>query len=154
MDLKACHLFKGFSEDRYERFLKVTETVVIGKHEWIFREGNPADRLYCIQEGAVELLTRLDENIELPIAILRSPGSHFGTSSLVAPYTYSLSARSFANSTLLFVKRDRLMVLIQQDPELGYILMKNLATTFLSRLKETRQEVKIHFKTLFHVMRY
>jgi hypothetical protein len=42
----------------------------------------------------------------------------------------------------------------KQDPEMGVIIMSNLAKTFLYRLKEARQEVKIHFKTLFKVMRY
>ncbi|MEJ2096771.1 MAG: cyclic nucleotide-binding domain-containing protein [Deltaproteobacteria bacterium] len=154
MDLKTCQLFEGFSEQQYERFVTVTETRDLEKHEWIFHEGEPADRLYCIQTGAVELLTRLDERVELPITILRAKGSHFGTSSLVEPYSYSLSARTYEKSTLRVVQRDRLMRLVEQDPGMGFILMQNLATIFLSRLKETRQEVKIHFKTLFQVMRY
>ncbi len=42
----------------------------------------------------------------------------------------------------------------KRDPEMGFIIMSNLAKTFLDRLKETRQEVKIHFKTLFKVMQF
>ena len=45
------------------------------------------------KEGAVELLTKVEEGFELPIAILRNPGDCTGTSSLVAPYLYSLSSR-------------------------------------------------------------
>jgi hypothetical protein len=36
-----------------------------------------------------------------------------------------------------------------EDHELGCTIMKNLAQHLLERLKETRQELKIHFKTLF-----
>jgi uncharacterized protein (DUF2235 family) len=39
--------------------------------------------------------------------------------------------------------------MMQKDHELGCTIMKNLAQHFLERLKETRQEVKIHFKTIF-----
>jgi len=154
MNLPACDLFEGFSESQIERFSELVEEVAVKKNEWLFREGTPADQLYCIKHGAVELLTRIDEHIELPITILRPEGSYFGTSSLVAPYTYSLSARSFENSSLMIIKRNRLMDQIKQDPEMGFIIMSNLAKTFLDRLKETRQEVKIHFKTLIKVMRY
>ena len=35
-----------------------------------------------------------------------------------------------------------------EDHELGCTMMKNLAQFLLERLKETRHEVKIHFKNL------
>lgn len=154
MNLPSCHLFEGFSESQIARCSELMEEIAVKKNEWLFREGTPANKLYCIRHGAVELLTRIDEHIELPITILRPEGSYFGTSSLVAPYTYSLSARSFEESILLVIKRNRLMEQIKRDPEMGFIIMSNLAKVFLDRLKETRQEVKIHFKTLIKVMRY
>lgn len=154
MDLPRCHLFEGFTDFQHESLLALAEEVTVEKNEWLFREGDPGDRFYCMQNGAVELLTRLNDQMDLPITILRSAGSHFGTSCLVAPHAYSLSARSFEKSVLWFIRRARLKDRIRQDPHLGYLLMSNLAKTFLDRLKETRQEVKIHFKTLFKVIRY
>jgi CRP-like cAMP-binding protein len=154
MNLASCQLFEGFSKIQHERLSAMMEEIGVKKGGWLFREGSAAERLYCIQHGAVELLTRIEAHIELPITILRSEGCHFGTSCLVEPHTYSLSARAFEESRLWVIKRDRLMSLIARDPEMGFILMTNLATTFLNRLKETRQEVKIHFKTLFKIMRY
>lgn len=154
MDLPSCQLFEGFTELQNERLWALAEEIAVEKNEWLFREGDPGDRFYCIQGGAVELLTRMNGHMELPITILRKAGSHFGTSSLVVPHVYSLSARSFEKSVVWSFHRDRLMDQIRQDPELGFILMSNLAGTFLERLKETRQEVKIHFKTLFKVIRY
>jgi hypothetical protein len=38
--------------------------------------------------------------------------------------------------------------LAAEDREIGCQMMTNLAAHFLDRLKETRQEVKLHFKTL------
>jgi hypothetical protein len=38
--------------------------------------------------------------------------------------------------------------LAAEDRDIGCQMMTNLAAHFLDRLKETRQEVKIHFKTL------
>jgi len=154
MNPASCQLFEGFSKIQCDRIFAMMKEIDVEKKLWLFREGEAADRLYCIQQGAVELLTRIEAHIELPITILRSKGCHFGTSCLVEPYIYSLSARAFEESRLWVIERDRLMSLIAQDPEMGFILMTNLAKTFLNRLKETRQEVKIHFKTLFKIMRY
>ena len=154
MSQPFCSLFEGFSEIQYERLNALMEKIAVKKGEHLFREGEKAERLYCVEQGAVEMLTSIDDNIELPIAILRSEGGHFGTSSLVPPHIYSLSARSYEDSILTVIQRSRLMEQTKRDPEMGFIMMSNLAKTFLDRLKETRQEVKIHFKTLFKVMRF
>ncbi len=154
MNRPFCHLFEGVSEIQFERLNTLMEEIAVKKGQQLFREGAAAERLYCIKQGAVEMLTSIDNHIELPITILRSEGSYFGTSSLVPPYIYSLSARSFEDSILMVIKRSRLMEQTKHDPEMGFIIMSNLAKTFLDRLKETRQEVKIHFKTLFKVMQF
>ena len=154
MNRPFCHLFEGVSEIQFECLNTLMEEIAVKKGEQLFREGEAAERLYCIKQGAVEMLTSIDNHIELPITILRSEGSYFGTSSLVPPYIYSLSARSFEDSILMVIKRSRLMEQTKHDPEMGFIIMSNLAKTFLDRLKETRQEVKIHFKTLFKVMQF
>jgi CRP-like cAMP-binding protein len=154
MNQPFCHLFEGFSEIQFERLNALMEEIAVKKGERLFREGEAAEQLYCIKQGAVEMLTSIDDHIELPIKILRSEGSYFGTSSLVPPYIYSLSARSYSDSILMVIKQSRLMEQTKRDPEMGFIIMSNLAKTFLDRLKETRQEVKIHFKTLFKVMQF
>jgi len=112
-------------------------------------EGEKAEKLFVVKEGAVELLTKVDDCFELPIAMLRNPGQCTGTSSLVTPYEYSLSARCAKDGTLFVIQQADLKKLIQEDHKLGCIIMENLAQHLLDRLKETRQELKIHFKTLF-----
>ena len=154
MSRPFCHLFEGVSEIQYERLNALMEQITVKKGQRLFREGETAERLYCVEQGAIEMLTTIEDHIELPIAILRSKGRHFGISSLVSPHIYSLSARSYEDSVLTVIQRSRLMEQTKRDPELGFIIMSNLAKTFLDRLKETRQEVKIHFKTLFKVMQF
>ena len=154
MNRPFCHLFEGLSEIQLEHLNTLIEEISVKKNAQIFREGQAAEQLYCIKQGAVEMLTSIDDYVELPITIMRSAGSHFGTSSLVPPYIYSLSARSYEDSILMVIKRSRLMEQAKHDPEVGFVIMSNLAKTFLDRLKETRQEVKIHFKTLFKVMQF
>ena len=154
MNRPFCHLFEGLSEIQFERLASLMEEISIKKGQRLFKEGEAAEELYCLKQGAVEMLTSIDDHVELPIAILRSEGSYFGMSSLVSPHIYSLSARSFEDSILTVIKRSKLMEETKGDPEMGFIIMSNLAKTFLDRLKETRQEVKIHFKTLFKVMQF
>ncbi|MDX1708434.1 MAG: hypothetical protein R3274_07530, partial [Desulfobacterales bacterium] len=94
------------------------------------------------------------DEVELPINIVRIQGQCFGTSTMVPPHQYSLSARCAEDGTLLRIKKTDLEQLIKSDVELGHAILANLAKHFLDRLKETRRELKIHFKTIFKSMHH
>ena len=146
--LSSCYLFKGLSEHRLQRLKTITKETPIQKGQWLMLEGKKAEELFVVKEGAVELLSKVEDDFELPIAMLRDPGECTGTSSLVAPYEYSLSARCAEDSTLLVIQQADLKKLIQEDHQFGCTLMENLAQHLLDRLKETRDELRIHFKTI------
>jgi CRP-like cAMP-binding protein len=93
-------------------------------------------------------MTAVEKDFDLPISILREPGDAFGTSALVPPYQYSLSARCVEKGILFCMETSALRKLATEDRDIGCQMMTNLAAHFLDRLRETRQEVKIHFKTL------
>jgi CRP-like cAMP-binding protein len=149
MSVSLSYLFQGLSESQLERLAGITRENQIQKGEWLSHEGQEAEELYVLTEGAVELVMKVEDNFEIPIAILRKPGGCFGASALMVPHVYSLSARSVEDSRLVVIKREDLQKLMREDRELGYTVMTNLAQHLLSSLKETRQELKIHFKTLF-----
>lgn len=153
MLLQSCYLFKGLSEQQLRCMSEISKEMQIKKGQWLFHEGKPADQIFCLKQGAVELITEIDDGFELPIKILRSKGSCFGIASLVAPYLYSLSARCAEDGSVLAIKQADLERLISQDHEMGCILMSNMSRDLLERLKEARQELKIHFKTLFKFAR-
>ena len=147
--LVACYLFKGLKESQLQRLSEVAREVEIEKEQWLFREGLKAEEIYLLKNGAVELITKVDDDFELPIAMLRNPGSCFGTSALVAPHVYSLSARCAEGGSILIIRQVDLLKLVQQDRDLGCTVMTNWAEHLLHRLQDNRQQLKIHFKTLF-----
>lgn len=150
--LVACYLFKGLTESQLQRLAEVAREAEIAEEQWLFQEGLKAEEIYVLKDGAVELITKVDGDFELPIAMLRNPGSCFGTSALVAPHVYSLSARCAEGGSILIFRQSDLLNLIQQDRDLGCTVMTNWAEYLLHRLQDNRQQLKIHFKTLFQQM--
>jgi len=147
--LSSCYLFRGLSESQLHRLSALAKEVQVQKGQWLMHEGREGTETFVLKEGAIELLTTVNDDFELPIAILRNPGDCTGTSSLLEPYLYNLSARCAEEGTMLVIKRVDLQKLITEDCGLGFSVMTNLAQHLLDRLKETRLELKIHFKTLF-----
>ena len=152
MPLSLSFLFRGLTKSQLQQLNIAANEIQVPKGQWLFQEGKMADRVYIIKSGAVEMLTKVNGEYELPIKIVRSEGGCFGSSALVPPYLYSLSARCAEDAVLLEIKRLDLEKLSAEDSALGCAIMTNLAQHLLDRLKETRQELKIHFKTLFRSM--
>jgi CRP-like cAMP-binding protein len=148
MPLNSCYLFRGLSQPQIERISAIAREQHFEKGQWLLHEGQEAKHLYLVKEGAVELVIKVEDAIEIPIAIVRPDNGCLGIGALVEPYLYSLSARCLDDSTLLVIARSQLHELMQADPELHCVIMTNLAKKLLNRLQETRQEVKIHFMNL------
>ena len=153
MQLSSCYLFNGLSESQLDNLITIGNETQIQAGQWLFRESEVAEQMYILKDGAVELLTTVDQ-VELPITIVRKPGSCFGTSTMVPPHQYSLSARCAEDGALLHIKKTDLDKVIKADVEIAHVVLTNLAKHFLDRLKETRQELKIHFKTIFKSMHH
>jgi CRP-like cAMP-binding protein len=148
MDSSFAHLFRGLNEGQMKKIMAIGKEITMKKGQQIFKEAQEANGVYVLRSGAVELLTAVEKDFDLPISLLREPGDVFGSSALVPPYQYSLSARCAEDVILFRMETKSLRKLGSEDHDIGCQLMTNLAAYFLERLKETRQEVKIHFKTL------
>ena len=148
MPLNSCFLFTGLSRSQIERIAAITEEQQFQKDQWLFHEDQEATHLYLVKDGAVELLFKVEDAIEIPIAVIRPDNGSLGVGALIEPYRYSLSGRCLDDSILSVIPRKPLHELMNADSELHRIIMANLAKKLLNRLKETRQEVKIHFMNL------
>ena len=152
--LSSCYLFKGVTNLQIDELAKAVSEITFEKETWLFHEGNNADRLYFLVDGVVDLLTIIESDVELPTVRLKTSGDCFGTGALVEPFTYSLSARCEEAASLLTIHRNDLTQIMEKDSDFGRIVMENLAMHYLHRLREARQELKIHFKILLKVMRF
>jgi len=153
MDYSVAYLFKGLNASQMKKILAVGKEISMKKGQQVIKEGQEADGVYILRSGAVELMVAVEKDFDLPISILRDPGDVFGTSALVPPFQYSLSARCVKEGVLFCIETSALRNLAAGDRDIGCQMMTNLAAHFLDRLKETRHEVKIHFKTLLSTTR-
>ena len=63
MPISSCYLFERLSDAQLERIAAISSEQKIQKGQWLFREDEEADYFYLIKEGAIELLTIVDEKI-------------------------------------------------------------------------------------------
>ncbi|MBW2095959.1 MAG: cyclic nucleotide-binding domain-containing protein [Deltaproteobacteria bacterium] len=153
MELASGYLFRGLNDRQLERLSGSTASVAMEPGDVIYREGEEAEAIYVLSRGAVELVTSVNNHIELPVSIIRNPGEMFGSSALIEPHRHTLTAKCQSAGNILVIGRRALQDSMSQNHEVGLVIMTNLATYLLSRLQESRQELKIHFKTLLRSFR-
>jgi CRP-like cAMP-binding protein len=113
-------------------------------------ENAASDELYIIAQGEIDIqvdpaLVAGDEvksSGPVTIATLRR-GQSFGEVALVDQGLRSATARCAANNTqLLLMPRDKLILLCDTYPQLGYRLMRNLAADLALKIRGTDMRIR------------
>jgi CRP/FNR family cyclic AMP-dependent transcriptional regulator len=131
--LREVDIFQDLSESQLKGVAQICEERVCHIGAVIFEENTASDELYIIADGMVDI--RVDPSIlgipsqadPTTVTTLRR-GQVFGEVALVDQGLRSASARCADNNTkLLVINRDDLISLCDQDFQMGYVLMRNIA---------------------------
>ena len=148
MTAASCYLFRNLSDEKMNALGAISGLQTVPKGHWLFHKAESAKHIYLVEDGAIELVMPVEPDIEIPVALIRPGNGCVGVGALLEPYPYTLSARCKEDSHLTVIASADLLALFQTDPEFGSTVMANLAQRLLERLRETREEVKIHFMNL------
>ena len=108
--------------------------------ELIFREGDPANRFYLIEQGRVSLETQGKDAPPVSVQVI-GPGDVLGWSWLFPPYYWHFDARVIEPTTAIFFYGTRLREQCEQDHDFGYEMMKRMTQVVIHRLQATRKEL-------------
>ncbi len=148
--LRQSDIFYQFTPTQLEMVANLCQEVVFQGDEVIFKENSSSKELYVIVQGEVEIQINpalisapgKTSQAESTIAILRR-GQSFGEVALVDEGLRSASARAAQKDTrLLVIQRDKLIMLCETYPQLGYRLMYNLAADLAMKIRNTDLRVR------------
>jgi CRP-like cAMP-binding protein len=106
----------------------------------IFREGDPADVFYIVRRGRVALELFVPSRGSLTIETLE-PGEVVGWSWLFPPYRWHFDARAVTAVRAVAVDGACLRGKCDDDPALGYDLMRRFSAVMIERLQATRMRL-------------
>ncbi len=145
--LKQSDIFYQFTPTQLEMVANLCTEIVFNAGEIIFPENSGSKELYVIANGEVDILINrgasgdLDKK-ETAVALLRR-GQSFGEVALVDEGLRSASARAAQKDTrLLVIQRDKLIMLCETYPQLGYRLMYNLAADLAMKIRNTDLRIR------------
>lgn len=139
--LIAQHPFLSGLKEQHQQVL--TDCAMLEEFstgEYLFREGDLANRFYLILEGKV-ILESTEKDQETVIIQEIGPPDVIGWSWLFPPYYWRFDARAVEQTRVVFFYGTRLLERCEEDARLGYDLMKRMSQVIINRLQATRKEL-------------
>lgn len=132
--------FKEMSEHLIRLLADSIMEVRFEPGDWLFRQGDPANRFYLILEGKVMIESEVKELGMVPIRTL-GPGDDLAWAWLFPPYQMHFSACAIEPVRAIFFYGSRLREKCETNHELGYQLMKRVAEMVVRNLNATQQRL-------------
>jgi CRP/FNR family transcriptional regulator, cyclic AMP receptor protein len=129
--------FEGMAKEHLELIAGCAQNQTFDEGSYLLREGDPADVFYVIRRGRVALETFVPQEGTMIMETI-DDGDLLGWSWLVPPYRVAFDAR--AVDTVHTIAFDGLCLRgkCDEDPSLGYGLMRRFLPVIVDRLQATR----------------
>ena len=143
MELEDTALFRGIDPAVLAKIREIARVRNYLGNEIIVREGDPAADFYILRDGKVLLTFTLPQDPDTEIRIAHvGPGETFAWAALAREQTLSAQARALDDSSVYIIPSKDLHAIFLTHPSAGYEVMTRLADRILSRLRQTRVELR------------
>lgn len=107
----------------------------------VLRQGTPADHLYLIVRGKVEVSYKPYDGTPITVSLLEKDGL-FGWSAVVGSSQYTSSATAIEDLEAYRIKGNELRKFCNEHPEAGRAVLEKLADAVSNRWKDSHEQVK------------
>jgi CRP-like cAMP-binding protein len=129
--------FQGLQEEHLHVINGCASNIRFDPEHYLFREGEPADRFYIIRQGKIAVEIYAEQKGKIIIDTL-GEGEVLGWSWLIPPYSWHFDARTLEMTRAIALDGKCLRTKCENDPALGYEIMKRFADIMEQRLQATR----------------
>ena len=136
--LSGHYCFKGLEKKYLDMIVARATHADYKEGDYIFHEGDKAEKLYIIQKGIVALETKLGPDRD-PITIqMIGEGDMLGWAWLFPPHQCHFDAKTVAPTKTIVLDGSFIHEKCEEDHDLGYELMKRFASLIQERLQAVR----------------
>jgi CRP-like cAMP-binding protein len=148
--LWRSELFSGLTQEQVEKIAALGEEVEYQEGDVIVREGDTGDEIYVVRDGMVRVLVSRGSIPDVPgpprmkPIVELGPGQSFGEMALLDRGTRSATIRCVQDGTSLHViPRQALLDLCDEQPQIGYVVMRNIASDLSFKLRHRNLRVRL-----------
>lgn len=142
--LRRYPFFGRLSETQLIEIAMISDHVSIEAGEIIAKEGDLAEALYFLEEGAVDLYYIPETGSILqegyPVGTI-NPGEPFSISAVIEPHILTSTVRASGPCRAIRIQAQALRRLMKNDRQLAYVITHHAAKAVIERLHATRTQL-------------
>lgn len=138
--LKKHPFFKDLEQEYLDFIAGCAMNVVFKEGELIMKENDSADKFFLIREGMVAIDIPVSKERSITIQTV-GEGDIVGWSWLIPPYRYRFNCRIVKDVRAIVLDGKCLREKCEKNHDMGYELLKRLASVFTQRLESTRKQI-------------
>jgi CRP/FNR family transcriptional activator FtrB len=133
-EVRALPLFRSMEPENFSELMNAAYLQRFPRQVDLIFEGEPADFLYIVVEGCVELFSRHAAR-ETTLAMVR-PVRSFILAAVIRDAVYLMSARTTEVSRLLMIPSENIRAAFEKDAAFARAIVTELAVGFRTMVKE------------------
>jgi rhodanese-related sulfurtransferase len=124
-------VFGQLPQERWDDLTRALEHQVAAPGTIIFRQGDPGDRFYIIQNGRVRVFRRDSDGLETVLTVL-GRGESFGETGILAGETRSVNVEAIEETHLMVLSKEQFEQRILKDfPDITLAFVKEMSGRLL-----------------------
>lgn len=131
LKLATFPIFNKVSNSELVQMASLFEEKRVARQTIFMKEGSDSDELYCILSGLVRIYLLHENGKEITVA-LRMSGEIIGEMAVLNNKPRSASAEAIQDLHVLFIRKEKLLFLIDTYPSIGFYIL----TILSDRLRE------------------
>ena len=132
--LESIALFSELKNEEFQALKAITQERQVAIGQEVFQEGAPGDGVFFVKSGLVEIAGLVGGNTRRVFSQL-GPGEIFGEMAVIEHRPRSATATAREDTTVYFIPRDDMLMLIERSPALAFHLLRQIS----HRLREFNQ---------------
>jgi CRP-like cAMP-binding protein len=134
-ELVGLRFFEGVPGWALERLAGSAAKRRLEQGALVVQQNDEARAVYFLLSGAVQVLVYFEGVGNLLMGVHRESGSLIAWSAFRAPYRHTSSMRCEEPTELMRMPRDTFEEIFEEDPYLGYLILKKVAAAMDNRLE-------------------
>lgn len=131
MNIHEIQFFEGMDSNVIKEIESACLSSAFEAGEAIFEKGDPADFLYILERGKIDLLIR---DKEVTVCSLTREGEVFGWSSIVEKGIYTSTCLCRTATIVRQVPKEKIEHIFNQHPDAALIFYRRLGSIFSKRI--------------------
>lgn len=135
--LRSLPIFEGLGDGELRKMSRLFSQKLFRPGERVFSKGDAGNEAYIIMRGQVDICLSEESR---PIATINN-GQIFGELAFLDGASRTAMAIAGQASILLVVQRSAFMELVQREPHLGMVVMRNIAMDLSNKLRKANASI-------------